>query len=120
VIERAALLSGTVGAGKTTVGEELAELLKDRGEAHAFIDLDGLSELWPAPEDDRFNGRLVLANLAAITRNFAAAGARTLVMSGVVDHGRREISPGHWGVPANRSPGYGLARIDCRPTAKAS
>jgi adenylylsulfate kinase len=85
VIERAALLSGTVGAGKTTVGEELAELLKDRGEPHAFIDLDRLSELWPAPKDDRFNGRLVLANLAAVTRNFAAAGARTLVMSGVVE-----------------------------------
>ncbi len=85
MIERATLLSGTVGAGKTTVGEELAELLKDRGEPHAFIDLDRLSELSPAPEDDRFNGRLVLANLAAITRNFAAAGARTLVMSGSVE-----------------------------------
>ena len=85
MIERAVLLSGTLGAGKTTVGEELAELLKDRGEPHAFIDLDRLSELWPAPEDDRFNGRLVLANLAAVTRNFAAAGARTLVMSGVVE-----------------------------------
>ena len=56
-----------------------------RGSRVAFIDLDGLSELWPAPEDDRFNGRLVLANLASITRNFAAAAARTLVMSGVVE-----------------------------------
>ncbi len=85
MIERAALLSGTVGAGKSTVGEKLAELLKDRDEPHAFIDLDRLSELWPAPEDDLFNGRLVLANLAAITRNFAAAGAPTLVISGVVE-----------------------------------
>jgi adenylylsulfate kinase len=85
VIERAALLSGAVGAGKTTVGEELAELLKDRGEPHAFIDLDRLSQFWPAAEDDQFNGRLVLANLAEITRNFTAAGARTLVMSGVVE-----------------------------------
>jgi adenylylsulfate kinase len=85
VIERAALLSGTVGAGKTTVGEELAGLLQDRGEPHAFIDLDRLSELWPAPQDDPFNEQLVLGNLAAVTRNFAAAGARTLVMSGVVE-----------------------------------
>ena len=85
MIERAALLSGTVGAGKSTVGEKLAELLKDRDEPHAFIDLDRLSELWPAPEDDLFNGRMVLANLAAITRNFAAAGARTPVISGVVE-----------------------------------
>ena len=85
MIERATLLSGTVGAGKTTVGEELAELLKDRGEPYVFIDLDRLSVLRPAPEDDRFNGRLVLANLAAITRNFAAVGARTLVMSGAVE-----------------------------------
>jgi adenylylsulfate kinase len=89
LIERAALLSGTVGAGKTTVGEELSELLKDRGEPHAFIDLDRLSELWPAPEGDPLNERLVLANLAAITRNFAAAGARTLVMSGVVETAER-------------------------------
>ncbi len=31
------------------------------------------------------NGRRLLAKLAAITRNFTAAGAQTLVMSGVVE-----------------------------------
>ena len=85
MIERAALLSGTVGAGKTTIGEELAGLLKDRGEPHAFIDLDRLSELWPAPEDDRFNGRLILANLAAIRGTSLRQRTRSLVMSGVVE-----------------------------------
>jgi adenylylsulfate kinase len=86
MIERAVLLSGTVGAGKTTVGEELAQLLTDRGEPHAFVDLDRLSELWPPPKDDPFNERLVVANLSAIAANFAGAGTRSLVMSGVVEN----------------------------------
>jgi len=84
------LFSGTLGCGKTTVGEEIAELLRLAGEPHAFVDLDALREQWPPPEDDPWNFRLTVANLAAIAVNLDLAGVRSLVLSGVVES-RQEI-----------------------------
>ncbi len=80
----ALLITGTVGAGKTSVAEAAGELLADAGTAHAVIDLDRLSEAWPAPADDPFNQRLELQNLTAVAGNYAEAGARRLVLAGVV------------------------------------
>lgn len=85
MIERALLVNGTTGVGKTTVAEAVAHLLAERGEPHAWIDLDALSESWPAPSDDPFNARVVAANVACTSANFAEAGARTLVLAGVVE-----------------------------------
>lgn len=84
MVIRALWLNGTVGAGKTTVGAVIAELLADRGEAVAFIDTDALGAAWPRSPDDPFNTRLVADNLAAVVANFAAAGVRSLVVAGVV------------------------------------
>ena len=81
---RAVWLNGTVGAGKTTVGEVLAEHLADVGEAVAFINTDDLGTSWPRPAEDPFNVTLVTKNLAAVANNYVAAGARTLVVAGVV------------------------------------
>src|SRR5947207_117269 len=84
VFDRAVWLNGTVGAGKTTVGEVLVEHLADAGDAVAFINTDDLGNSWPRPADDRFNVALVTQNLGALARNYAAAGARTMVVAGVV------------------------------------
>jgi predicted ABC-type ATPase len=81
---RAVWLNGTVGVGKTTVGEVLAEHLAHAGDAVAFINTDDLGAAWPRPPDDPFNATLVTENLAALARNFVAAGARTIVVAGVV------------------------------------
>jgi adenylylsulfate kinase len=81
-------LNGTVGAGKTTVGATIADLLASRGEAVAFVDIDALGAAWPRSPDDPFNTRLVADNLAAVVANFAAAGVRSLVVAGVIQDGR--------------------------------
>lgn len=85
VLEKSVLVTGTVGAGKTTTGFAMARRLSERGLPAGFIDLDTLSRLWPAPAGDPFRVDLTLANLASIVGNFEAAGAVRLVLSGVVE-----------------------------------
>jgi adenylylsulfate kinase-like enzyme len=81
---RAVWLNGTVGVGKTTVGEVLAEYLAQAGDAVAFINTDDLGRSWPRPDHDRFNAALVERNLASLASNYVNAGARTIVIAGVI------------------------------------
>ena len=82
---QALLLSGTVGAGKTTTAEAVGDLLQERGVPGAVIDLDGLRRCWPSPPGDRFNNTVELANLTAVARTYREAGAERLVLAGVVE-----------------------------------
>ncbi|SDJ46248.1 hypothetical protein [Streptomyces indicus] len=81
----ALLLTGTVGVGKTSVADELGDRLATAGVPHGVIDLDRLSQAWPAPADDPFNAALMLRNLKAVAANYLAAGARHLVLAGVAE-----------------------------------
>jgi predicted kinase len=79
------VVSGPVGAGKSTIGAEIARLLRDTGVPGAFVDLAVIGQAWPAPVDDHWNERLVHANLACMWRNFAAAGVTRLVACRVLE-----------------------------------
>jgi len=79
------LLNGTVGAGKTTVAEALSELDREQGVPHAVLDLDGIRRLWPSPEGDPFQLELELQNLGCVAANFRRAGARHLILAGVLE-----------------------------------
>ncbi len=91
---RALLITGTVGAGKTSVADALGGLLAEAGIAHGVIDLDRLSQAWPAPADDPFNALLMLQNLRAVAANFLAAEAQWLILAGVAEDAddRRRLS----------------------------
>ena len=78
---RVVLVTGTVGVGKSTVGHALAERAAQREVSAAFLDVDELSRLWPAPAGDPFRTGLILTNLRAITGNYEAAGASLLVLA---------------------------------------
>lgn len=78
-------LNGTVGVGKTTTAAALSVLLIDRQVPHAVVDLDELRRMWPSPPDDRFHRALSMRNLAALTASYRAAGARRLVLAGVLE-----------------------------------
>ncbi len=82
---RAVLINGTVGSGKTTVAGALATSLQQDGITGALVDLDGLREAWPQPPGDPFNLELTLVNLRDVAANFRAAGARVLIMAGVIE-----------------------------------
>ena len=81
----AVVINGTVGAGKTTTAEGIGELLAARGVAHAVIDVDWLRRVWPRPPADRFHHELTIRNLGAVARHDLEAGARWLVIAGVIE-----------------------------------
>ncbi len=84
MLVRSVWLNGTVGVGKTTVGEVLAQHLADEGDTVAFINTDDLGRFWPSPDQDRFNTALVERNLASLASNYVDGGARTIVIAGVI------------------------------------
>lgn len=81
----AVLLSGTVGAGKTTTAHALSDLLSAEDVPHAVVDLDEVRLLRPPPPGDPFQHEVELANLRDLARNYRAAGATRLVVAGVVE-----------------------------------
>ena len=81
----ALLLTGTVGVGKTTTADQVANLLRAAAVPHAVVDLDELSRCWPAPTGDPFHQQLQLTNLRAVAGAYRAAGAERLVLAGVCE-----------------------------------
>lgn len=79
------IISGPVGVGKTSVGDELSGLLESREIPHSFIDFDQLRYTYPRPDDDPWGNRLGLLNLRDLWGNAVAVGARNLVLSYVVE-----------------------------------
>ena len=100
------VISGSMGTGKTTVLSEVSDLLEVADVAHAAIDLDWLSKVYPP---QRAHGeRLMFANLAAVWPIYAAAGAERLVVARVVED-RSELQQYREAVP-------GAEPVVCRLT----
>jgi predicted nuclease with RNAse H fold len=93
------LLTGPVGAGKSTVGMAAASLLREAEIPSAFVDLPGIAVSFPSPPDDPWNERLSHENLACMWANFQQAGARRLIVARVLEtrsllHRIEEAVPG--------------------------
>jgi adenylylsulfate kinase len=80
---RLLVLSGTVGVGKTTVGEEVHDVLSERRIPNAFFDLDALRYQWP--ETSPWNAELLVEHLAALWPNLARRDVEHLVLAGVME-----------------------------------
>lgn len=87
-------LYGPGGVGKTTVGWELFVRLSGEGGPIGYVDIDQIgmcyaaptAENWvPEPASDRVRYRLKSRSLDAVAVRFRSAGARGLVVSGIVD-----------------------------------
>jgi len=77
------IISGSMGAGKTTVLSEASDLLAEVGISHGAIDLDWLGVMHP-PQGTH-GEQLALANLAAVWPQYKTAGARRLLLASVVE-----------------------------------
>jgi hypothetical protein len=81
-------LCGPPGVGKTAVGWEVYTRLARARRAPAYVDIDQVGICYPPPAGDPARHALKARNLGALRGNFRGAGARCLVVSGVVDAGR--------------------------------
>ncbi|MGP7997816.1 MAG: hypothetical protein ACLPKI_10895 [Streptosporangiaceae bacterium] len=75
------LLTGVYGSGKSSVAEEIAYLLEQRGEPYALIDLDYLSWAGTGAGNRAAEFGLMLQNLAAVAANYRRAGIRLFVLA---------------------------------------
>ena len=81
----ALLLTGTVGAGKTTTADAVGLHLEAASVPHAIIDLDEIRRMWPRPASDPFGSDVELRNVASLAANYLEAGADRLVLAGVCE-----------------------------------
>jgi adenylylsulfate kinase len=75
------LLTGVYGSGKSSVAEEIAYLLEQRGEPYALLDLDYLSWAGTGTDDRAAEFGLLLQNLSAVTANYRRAGIGLFVLA---------------------------------------
>jgi predicted kinase len=80
--EAAVLISGAFGSGKSTVAEELVDLIEQRGLPYALMDLDFLAWYFAADHDEE--RRVLTQNVEALAANFRAAGVRLFVLAWTV------------------------------------
>jgi len=92
------VLSGAIGAGKSTVGQLAARLLDEAGLPGALVDLAVIAVCWPAPAADRWNESLVHRDLAAVWANFRQAGAERLILCRILED-RSLLAPIRQAVP---------------------
>jgi adenylylsulfate kinase-like enzyme len=78
-------LCGPSGVGKTTVAWEIYSQLARAGVKVGYVDVDQLGMCFPEPASDPGRYRIQAQNLGAVVGGFRAAGARCVVVSGVVD-----------------------------------
>lgn len=69
----AVLITGVYGAGKSSVIEEMANVLEDRGIRYAAMDLDWLSWFDAGWDDDVAEHEMLLRNLGAVVGNYRSA-----------------------------------------------
>ena len=81
----AVFINGTVGAGKSTAAEAVGQLLAVQDVPHAVVDLDALRRVWPATPEDPLNNAVELENLEAVAATYRRAGARLLILAGVLE-----------------------------------
>lgn len=80
-------LCGPPGVGKTAVGWEIYSELVRSGIQTGYIDIDQLGVCYPEAASDPGRHRMKARNLDAVVAGHRAAGARCVVVSGVVDAG---------------------------------
>jgi broad-specificity NMP kinase len=100
---------GPAGVGKTTAAWEIYSALAQSDVEVGYVDIDQLGMCFPEPESDPGRYRIAAENLGAVVAGYRAAGARAVVVSGVVD-------PAH-GVHVDKIPDIALTM--CRLRADA-
>ena len=105
---RVVLITGPTGVGKSTIGFRFYMKCLKAGLTAGYVDLSQIGFIQPAGAGDPDNQRLKARNLAAIWRNYQAAGATHLVAVGAIgNQADFELYTDELEGPASRSPACG-------------
>ncbi len=77
-----ALVTGAFGTGKTSVVEEIAEILERAGIPYGAIDLDWLCWFDAPGVDDITTEQILMSNLGVVVDNYLAVGAHRFMLAG--------------------------------------
>ena len=78
------IITGTMGAGKTTVLGEASDILRLRHISHAAIDLDGLG-LAHLPSEANNDG-VMYRNLESVCANYTSHGVKRLLLARAIEN----------------------------------
>jgi predicted ABC-type ATPase len=78
-------ICGPSGVGKSSVGWEVFTQVRAAGVTAAYLDTDQIGFCRPEPQDDPDHYVLRSRNVAALWPNFLAAGARAMIVSGILE-----------------------------------
>lgn len=105
------VVTGPVGAGKSTTLDAISARLAEAGVRHAAFDMDYLRWVSPEPEGDRFGMALGYRNLAAIWPNVREVGIRCALLADVVES-RGQVNAYEAAMPGAR---VVVARLEVTP-----
>ncbi len=83
---RVLVVTGSLGAGKTSVGAAIHEELAIRGTRTAFLDADALVQSYPAAPEDPANVALLHESLRALAPLHRARGIGCLVLAAALEN----------------------------------
>jgi len=78
-------ICGPSGVGKSSVGWEVFTQVRAAGVTAAYLDTDQIGFCRPEPQGDPDHYRLRSRNVAALWPNFLEAGARAMIVSGILE-----------------------------------
>ena len=82
---RVLVVNGTVAAGKTTIAEAVADLLREWGVPYAWIDVDALRRAYPTAPEDPLGQAVALDHLEAMAGVLRRRGYRHVVLAEVIE-----------------------------------
>ena len=83
-VQGAVLITGVYGSGKSSVAQEIADLLEEQNAPYALLDLDFLGWFDTRGEGGPTGHGVMLKNLAALVGNYSAVGVRFFVLAGAI------------------------------------
>jgi len=89
-VEEAVLVSGVYGSGKSSVAQEIADLLEEQNVPYALLDLDFLAWFDTGSEGGPTEHSMMLRNLSALVGNYLAVGVQFFVLAYAI-RGRAEL-----------------------------
>jgi chloramphenicol 3-O-phosphotransferase len=81
---QAVMITGAYGTGKTSLVEEIADILEERGDRYGALDLDWLAWFDPGSGDHSAGRPVMLKNVDAVVGNYYDAGVRRFALAGSI------------------------------------